>query len=326
VAKLVASLNPAGAILAAIQGIYSTVMFFIERWDQIKAFCQAMMNSIKAVATGNIDGAKGWIEDSLGNAIPVTLGFLARLIGLGGIAEKIRKVIKKIRKPIDKAINKVVGGVAKKLKKLANKILGKGDKPKPGDAKKIKEENKTEKPDKVDEGDKKKHREVGGKISTKLKSNKIKEKESYEEFHKRVKDEGEALEDKYQPQLNKGINLDVKFKSAKEDKKDQDIDYTIKIAPNTHTETGSIDVDDLEKTKIAYGPLGTAVADPLTSNRKIGTAPGKLDGWEHAQMLNKEHDVWVKGHMVSQELGGLGKPNNMTILNSQTLKRVFFRT
>ena len=103
------------------------------------------MNSIKAVATGNIDGAKGWIEDSLGKAIPVTLGFLARLIGLGGIAEKIRKVIKKIRKPIDKAINKVVGGVARKLKSMAGKLFGKGKKGKDGKDNKDQKDNKDDK-------------------------------------------------------------------------------------------------------------------------------------------------------------------------------------
>ncbi len=75
------------------------------------------------------------------------------------------------------------------------------------------------KADKLSPKDKKKHKEISGKIESKLKKNKIKDKEESEDFHKRVNKEGEALEDKYQPQLKKGINLDVKFKSVKEDEK-----------------------------------------------------------------------------------------------------------
>jgi hypothetical protein len=59
----------------------------------------------------------------------------------------------------------------------------------------------------------------------------------------------EALEDQYQPQLKKGINLDVKFKPVKEDEKDGDMDIRVTIKPNDTDESftlnGQGDVADI---------------------------------------------------------------------------------
>src|SRR5690554_8120809 len=50
---------------------------------------------------------------------------MANLAGIGGIAAKIKDIIKKLRKLIDKAMEKVVGFVANKVRAL----LGRKDKP-----------------------------------------------------------------------------------------------------------------------------------------------------------------------------------------------------
>jgi hypothetical protein len=59
-----------------------------------------------------------------GLALPPAIDFMANLAGLGGIVEKIKGVIKKIREPIDKAVEKVVEFVADK----ARALLGRGEK------------------------------------------------------------------------------------------------------------------------------------------------------------------------------------------------------
>ena len=69
------------------------------------------------------------MEDSLVKALPVAISFLANLVGIGGIAAKIKEIIQKIRKPIDKAVGKVVGFIVGKAKGLIGKISG-ADKPK----------------------------------------------------------------------------------------------------------------------------------------------------------------------------------------------------
>ena len=126
VTKLVSMFNPAGAIIQAIIAIYNTVMFLIERAAQIMEFIEAIINSVAAIAQGAIAGAANWIEQSLARAIPLVISLLARLIGLGGISDKIKEIIKKIQGVVDRAIDKVLGKIVGLVKKLFGK--GKGDK------------------------------------------------------------------------------------------------------------------------------------------------------------------------------------------------------
>jgi len=129
VEKLVSMFNPVGAIVQAVITIYNMVQFFIERAKQIAALVNAVFDSIAEIAGGNLKKAVAAVEDSLVKALPVAIGFLANLVGIGGIAAKIKEIIQKIRKPIDRAVGKVVGFIADKAKLLIGKISG-TDKPK----------------------------------------------------------------------------------------------------------------------------------------------------------------------------------------------------
>ena len=66
--------------------------------------------------------AIAWIEKSLAAAIPVVIGFLARLLGLSGITEKITGFIKKVQAKVDAAIGKVIGKIVGVVKKLFGKV------------------------------------------------------------------------------------------------------------------------------------------------------------------------------------------------------------
>jgi hypothetical protein len=128
ITKLASMFNPAGAIIQAIIAIYNTVMFFIERINQILDFVEAIINSVLKIATGAIDDAANWIEKSLARTIPLIIGFLARLLGLSGLTERIKgfilKVQSKVEQAIDKVIEKIVGGV-KKLFAAGKAVAGK---------------------------------------------------------------------------------------------------------------------------------------------------------------------------------------------------------
>src|SRR5262249_10281704 len=107
ITKLATMFNPVGAIVQAILTIYNTVMFFIERINQILDFVEAIISSIYNIATGKIGGAADWIEKALARTVPIIISFLARLLGLGGLSEKIKEIVKKIQTAVDKAIDKV---------------------------------------------------------------------------------------------------------------------------------------------------------------------------------------------------------------------------
>jgi hypothetical protein len=118
ITKLVTMFNPAGAIIQAIIATYNTVAFFIERIKQILAFVEAVVDSIANIASGKIAQAANYVERAMGRTIPVILGFLARLIGLGNVSEAVKKVITAIQAKVDKGIDAVIKWVVDKAKSL----------------------------------------------------------------------------------------------------------------------------------------------------------------------------------------------------------------
>lgn len=126
ITRLVSMFNPAGALIQAVMAIWNTIQFFIERAQQIASFVNAVFESISNIASGAIGTAATWIENALARAIPVILGFLARLIGLGNISEQIRNIIARVRAPIDAAIDRVVNWVVAQGRRLVGAVTGRG--------------------------------------------------------------------------------------------------------------------------------------------------------------------------------------------------------
>lgn len=139
--KLLSFFNPAGAFIQALIAIYDTVMFIIENAAKIMTFVEAVINSVSAIAKGAIGAAASRIEDALASMIPLLIGFLARLIGLGGLSKKVKEFITIVKEKVDKAIDKVIGKIVQTVKKLFGKMIGKGKKD-------DKDKNKDERTDK----------------------------------------------------------------------------------------------------------------------------------------------------------------------------------
>jgi hypothetical protein len=127
VAKIVSMFNPVGAIVQAVMMIYSVVMFVVERAAQILSFVEAVIDSIAAIAKGNISGAAAWIENALGRLVPVVIGLLASLIGLGGIGAKIKELVTKAGDLVWGAIRKFLKKAIDFVKKMWGKLTGKKD-------------------------------------------------------------------------------------------------------------------------------------------------------------------------------------------------------
>lgn len=115
-------MTPVGAFIKAAMAIIDVVKFFIQRAAQIMELVKAFTDSIKAIASGNVGAVAKAIENALGKAVPVLIGFLASLLGIGGLADKVVGVIRKIRERIVKAITKFWTFVKRKAKGLLRKI------------------------------------------------------------------------------------------------------------------------------------------------------------------------------------------------------------
>ena len=119
---LLGLLTPVGAFIKACKAIYDIVMFFVERAGQIMSLVNSILDSVGAIAGGALGEAAGYIEQSLAKGIPVAIGFLASLIGLGGLADKIKGIIQRIQEPIHAVITKVLHVVLKPFKWIAGKV------------------------------------------------------------------------------------------------------------------------------------------------------------------------------------------------------------
>ncbi|QRR00603.1 polymorphic toxin type 15 domain-containing protein [Dyadobacter sandarakinus] len=105
VAWIIGLMNPAGAFIKACKAIYDIIKFFIERGKQILEFVNSVLDSIAEIVAGKIAPAAQRVEDSLAKAIPIAIGFLASLLGLGGLSEKVLAIIKKVQDPVNLAID-----------------------------------------------------------------------------------------------------------------------------------------------------------------------------------------------------------------------------
>ncbi|MGH2941892.1 MAG: phage tail protein, partial [Solirubrobacteraceae bacterium] len=121
---IISLLNPAAAFIKACKAIYDIVMFIVERGAELMEFVNSVLDSIGAIAKGSIGAVVEKVEGALARALPLAISFLASLLGLGGISEKIRSIIDAVRGPINKAIDVVVGGAVKTFKKMFGGAIG----------------------------------------------------------------------------------------------------------------------------------------------------------------------------------------------------------
>ena len=126
VPKLIAMFIPGAGFISAIISIYDTIMVFVEKISKIIQVVTAFINSIVAIAAGNIGAAAAKVESILGGLLSLAISFLAGFVGLGKVTSKIMDVVKKVRATVDKAIETAVNWIIGKAKSLFSFLFGKG--------------------------------------------------------------------------------------------------------------------------------------------------------------------------------------------------------
>ncbi|GLZ00745.1 hypothetical protein [Actinoplanes sp. NBRC 103695] len=121
---IISLLNPASAFIKACKMIIDIVTFIIERGAQIIEFVNAVLDAVIAIAGGGAGGVPGLIEAALAKSIPVLIGALAAILGIGGIATKVKSFFQALSKPVMKAVDWVVGKIVGLGKKIWAKLKG----------------------------------------------------------------------------------------------------------------------------------------------------------------------------------------------------------
>ncbi|MEV5987444.1 hypothetical protein AB0L85_20910 [Streptomyces sp. NPDC052051] len=119
-------LNPASAFVRAVKGIIDIVTFIVNQGAQIVQFVNAVLDAVVAIANGGTAGVPKMIETALAASLPLLIGFLASILGIGGLANKIKQVFQKVSRPVNRAIDKIATKLAQFGKKVWAKLKGKG--------------------------------------------------------------------------------------------------------------------------------------------------------------------------------------------------------
>ena len=129
---LIGLLNPAAAFIKACKMIYDVVMFFVDNGSRILKFVNTVIDSVADIVKGNVSGVVNKINDVLGQMVPIIIGFLASLVGLGGIGQKIRAIVETLQKPVTKALDfviktglKLAGPIIRGIKGISGKVKAK---------------------------------------------------------------------------------------------------------------------------------------------------------------------------------------------------------
>ena len=123
--KLIAMFIPRAPFIPAIISIYDTIMFFVEKLPKIgRGGRRPSSTRIAAIAAGAIAAAANRVESDLAGLLSLAISFLAGFVGLGNVAEKVMGVIKKVRAPVDKALDRSVEWIVAQARRLGRLVAG----------------------------------------------------------------------------------------------------------------------------------------------------------------------------------------------------------
>ncbi|MFG3138691.1 hypothetical protein ACGFZA_21060 [Streptomyces sp. NPDC048211] len=111
-------LNPASAFVRAVKGIIDIVTFIVNQGSQIVEFVNSVLDAVVAIANGGSAGVPKMVEAALAASVPLLIGFLASLLGIGSLASKVKSVFHAVARPVNRAIEKIVDFIAKKGRSL----------------------------------------------------------------------------------------------------------------------------------------------------------------------------------------------------------------
>lgn len=121
VTRIVSMFNPASGIVMAIASIANVIRFVVQRAGQIRALFQSVTDSVSALAQGNAQQLASKVEQTLGRAVPVAIGLFSSLVGIGGIANRVKAIIQRVQSRVQSAIDRLIRRVVERARSLLSR-------------------------------------------------------------------------------------------------------------------------------------------------------------------------------------------------------------
>jgi len=126
VMRVIGLLNPAGAIVQAIEVIYKVGKWVFENAARIFTLIETVVNGIADVIAGNIGGMANAVEGALAQLMIPVIDFLASLLGLGDLPQKVADVIKGFQEMVLGYVDRAIGWVVQRVRGLLARLRGEG--------------------------------------------------------------------------------------------------------------------------------------------------------------------------------------------------------
>lgn len=115
--NLMAMLTPASAFIKACTTVYDIIVFLVSKTQQIGAIIKTISAAILAIAEGKVGAVAAAIEKTLARTLPLVIGFLANLLGIGKISTKLRQILQKVQDKIEKILTRLIHKAVSLFKK-----------------------------------------------------------------------------------------------------------------------------------------------------------------------------------------------------------------
>lgn len=124
VIKVTSMLIPGSGFVQAIYGMWQTLQFFLENIKKIAAVVNSLLDSMAQISKGAIGAAANYVEKTMVDTLPLVFAWLAKLIGIDGIGQKVKGIIDKLRTPVNSAVDFVIKGAMKLGSAAVDKVKG----------------------------------------------------------------------------------------------------------------------------------------------------------------------------------------------------------
>ena len=121
-ARVVMLLNPVGAIAQAIELIYRVLRWIFTNAARIFSFVETVVNGMADIIAGNIGGMAKAVEAALAKLIPPVIDFLAGLIGLGDLPNKVVETVKGMQEWVASILDRAIGWLVEQGRRLLEAV------------------------------------------------------------------------------------------------------------------------------------------------------------------------------------------------------------
>jgi len=132
IAQLVALCTPVGDIVELLLTIYKAVQFFLDKMRALGQVMATLKDAVTRVATGDVWHAGAQVYNAVVASVPLLLGFIANLLGLGAVGAAVRTALAALTAPVRRIEAKLIALIVSKGQALAATLHGKGSAPPPG--------------------------------------------------------------------------------------------------------------------------------------------------------------------------------------------------